>query len=127
MKKILIVEDEHDIVTLLSFSLKKAGFEIITTRDGEKGLAAARDRKPDLIILDLNLPKLPGEEVCKAIREDLDESFASTPIIMVTAKAGDVDRIIGKSIGANRYITKPFEMECLLKEIRDILHSRESL
>jgi len=120
-KKVLVIEDETDIITILSFRLEKAGFEIISARDGKTGLALAREQRPDLIILDLMLPELPGEEVCKTIREDEDEGFAKTPIIMVTAKIGEVDRIIGKSLGANSYITKPFEVEDLIEEIEKIL------
>lgn len=120
-KKILVIEDETDIITILSFRLKKAGFEILTARDGKHGLALAREHRPDLIVLDLMLPELPGEEVCKAIRENEDDEFSKTPIIMVTAKIADVDRIIGKSLGANAYITKPFEVEDLVQEINKIL------
>ena len=78
----------------------------------------ARLRLPDLIILDLKLPKLTGEEVCKAVREDRDKKFAVTPIIMLTGKNTDTDRVIGMVIGANSYVMKPFRMENLLKEMR---------
>ena len=121
-KKILVIEDENDIVTILQFRLAKAGFEILIARDGKNGLSMARKHNPDLIILDLMLPELPGEEVCKAIREDDDENFSHIPIIMVTAKIGDVDRVIGKSLGATSYITKPFDIEDLLTEIQKILN-----
>ena len=120
-KKVLVIDDEIDIITLISFRLKKEGFQLLTAQDGQSGLQIAQKEKPDLIILDLTLPELPGEEVCKAIREDTDETFSQTPIIMVTAKMGDVDRIIGKSIGANCYITKPFDMDHLLVEINKLL------
>ncbi|MDD5216486.1 MAG: response regulator [Candidatus Omnitrophica bacterium] len=120
-RKILIIEDELDITKLLSFRLRKIGFEVLTAHDGEAGLREAREKRPDLIILDLMLPELSGEEVCKAIRECDDEIFSQTPIIMVTAKIGEVDRIIGKVIGANSYITKPFDIEKLVEEIHKIL------
>lgn len=116
-KKILVIDDETDIIRLLSFRLAKEGFSVMTAQDGKTGLTMARTERPHLIVLDLTLPELPGEEVCKAIREDDDEALATTPIIMVTAKMSDVDRIIGKSIGANHYITKPFDVEDLLKKI----------
>jgi len=122
-KKVLVIEDENDIVTILLFRLGKAGFEVLSAKNGVEGLELAKNIRPDLIILDLMLPELPGEEVCKAIREDDDETFCSIPIIMVTAKIGDVDRIIGKSIGANSYITKPFDVEDLLSEIQRTLTS----
>jgi len=120
-RKILIIEDELDITKLLSFRLKKIGFEVLTAHDSETGLREAREKRPDLIILDLMLPELSGEEVCKAIRECDDDVFSQTPIIMVTAKIGEVDRIIGKVIGANSYITKPFDIEKLVEEIHKIL------
>ncbi|MFZ5801568.1 MAG: response regulator transcription factor [Candidatus Omnitrophota bacterium] len=120
-KKILLVEDEADITTILAFRLSKIGFTVLEARTGAQGLEMARSNRPDLIILDLMLPELPGEEVCKAIREDMDEVFARTPIIMVTAKDSEVDQIIGRSIGANSYVTKPFDVEVLLKEIHKLL------
>lgn len=126
MKKILIIEDETDIVTILAFRLKKMKYDVVTASDGQTGLALAKQLRPDLIVLDLTLPELPGEEVCKAIREDVEEPFSKTPIIMVTAKNSDVDRIIGKSIGANSYITKPFELDSLVREINKYLPSEEN-
>ena len=85
------------------------------------GLEKARRKSPDVVTLDLNLPKLSGEEVCKAIREDSNKKFASIPIIMLTAKDEDADRVIGKVIGANAYITKPFEPKILLSKIKELL------
>ncbi len=120
-KKILVIDDETDIIRLLSFRLAKEGFNVMTAQDGKTGLTMARTERPHLIVLDLTLPELPGEEVCKAVREDDDEALATTPIIMVTAKMSDVDRIIGKSIGANHYITKPFDVEDLLKKINVLI------
>ncbi len=110
------------MATLLEYRLRQQGFGVEVAQDGATGLELARQQRPDLVVLDLNLPELPGEEVCKAIREDDDETFAGTPIIMVTAKHGDVDRIIGKSLGANRYVTKPFDLESLIEEIRQLLN-----
>lgn len=116
-KRILVVEDDPVISRVLGYRLRNLEFEVIIANDGETGLNDARRVFPDLIILDLKLPKLSGEEVCKAIREDHDKKFASTPIIMVTAKNSDVDRVIGMVIGASCYVTKPFRIETLLKEI----------
>ena len=116
-KKILIIEDDASIRKILSLRFKKLGFDVIAAADGQEGLQEARRHSPAVIILDLSLPKLSGEEVCKAIREDKNKKFAGIPIIMLTGKASDTDRIIGKVIGANSYLTKPFRSGELLKEV----------
>ncbi len=116
-KKILIIEDDANTVKFLGYRLRKMNFSVFIAKDGEQGLDEAKKAHPDLVILDLGLPKLSGQEVCKAIREDHDKKFARTPIIMLTAKNSDVDRVIGKVIGANCYMVKPFATEELLKEI----------
>lgn len=120
-KTILVVEDEEDMRKLLSIRLRQAGFFVEMAEDGEKALNMARQIRPDLIILDLMLPHLSGGEVCKAVREDDDEEIAHIPIIMLTANATDVDRIVGKVIGANYYMTKPFHFPEVLKNIRQTL------
>ena len=120
-KKILIVEDDPGLQKILGLRLKKSGYEAVAVPDGPEGLKEARRAAPDLIILDLILPGLSGEEVCKAIREDEDEKFSRIPIIMLTAKSSDVDRIIGKMIGANDYVVKPFDPDSLLEKIRKVL------
>ena len=120
-KKILIVEDDPGLQKILGLRLKKSGYEAVAVSDGPEGLKEARRAAPDLIILDLILPGLSGEEVCKAIREDEDEKFSRIPIIMLTAKSSDVDRIIGKMIGANDYVAKPFDPDSLLEKIRKAL------
>ena len=117
-KRILIVEDDLAISKFLGVRLRSLDFEVIVAYDGEVGLKEAKKHAPDLIILDLKLPKLTGEEVCKAVREDKDKKFALTPIIMLSAKSSDVDRVVGMVIGANGYVTKPFRVESLLKEIK---------
>ena len=114
-KKILIIEDEESIRKVLEFRLKGYGFNVVCAGDGDEGLDKAKCEKPDVIILDLILPKKQGEEICKEIRKDAD--ISKTPIIMLTAKGSDVDRIIGRVIGADRYISKPFDMDELLKQI----------
>lgn len=116
-KRILIIEDDQTLCKFLSYRLSKLDFEVFIARDGEEGLNGAKREFPDLIILDLGLPKMGGGDVCKAIREDPDKKFARTPIIMLTARNSDVDRVIGKVIGANSYMAKPFDAEELLKEI----------
>ncbi|MFH1782485.1 MAG: response regulator [Candidatus Omnitrophota bacterium] len=118
--KILIIEDEKDLLTLLKMNLESIHkYEVLTAEDGQKGIDMALAHKPDLIILDLHLPKLPGEEVCRQIRRDKD--LHSVPIIMATGKNLDADRIIGRVIGADAYITKPFSIEELFGEIVKLL------
>ena len=119
MSKILIVDDEKDIVELLSYNLEKEGFSTIKAYDGEAALGLVRSVKPDLMILDLMLPKMNGLDVCKAIRRNPD--MANLPIIMLTAKGDEVDKIIGLEIGADDYVTKPFSVKELIARIRTIL------
>lgn len=116
MKKILIIEDEVDLCKFLDLRFQKEGFAVVIANDGVEGLEKAKEEKPDIIILDLMLPSLPGEEVCKRIRKDAD--ICETPIIMLTAKDTDVDRIVGRVIGADAYLNKPFDGRKLLDEIR---------
>src|ERR1035437_4439764 len=106
MTKILITDDEKDIVELISYNLAKEGFSIIKAYDGEAALKLVKLQKPDLLILDPMLPRMSGIDVCKAVRNNPDT--ANLPMIMVTAKADETDKIIGLEIGADDYITKPF-------------------
>src|SRR5438552_2934513 len=110
-KKVLIVEDDLATSKFLGVRLRSLNFEVLVAYDGETGLKEAKLHAPDLIILDLKLPKMVGEEVCKAIREDRDKKFALTPIIMLSGKNSDVDRVVGMVIGASCYVTKPFRIE----------------
>ena len=119
--KILIIDDEKHLAALIKLNLEHTGkYEVSVAHDGEEGLKKVTQEAPHLIILDLILPKLTGEEVCKKIRRD--EKTEKIPIIMVTAKASTADVIIGKVIGANHYITKPFQMNDLLKSIEEVLN-----
>ena len=122
--RILIIEDDPSIRKTLSMRLSKSGFEVSQSEDGFQGFDDAKELKPDVILLDLRLPGRPGEEVCKAIREDEDREFATTPILMLTGKATDVDRVIGMVIGANAYIPKPFRLPHLMREINRCLEHR---
>ncbi len=122
-KTILIVEDEQDVVDLLTFSLRKAGFVTSTTTDGAVGLHKARTEKPAFIILDLMLPKMPGLEVCKILKTD--PATLQIPIMMLTAKADEIDRIIGLEFGADDYVTKPFSPREVVLRIRAILRRSE--
>jgi len=125
MSKILIVDDEQDIVELLSYNLEKEGFSTVKAYDGEATLGLVRSGKPDLMILDLMLPKMNGLDVCKAIRRNPET--ANLPIIMLTAKGEEIDKIIGLEIGADDYITKPFSVKELIARVRSILRRMQDV
>ena len=112
-KLILVIEDETAIVDILKFNLTKSGYRVIVAYDGEEGYNLAVTEKPDLILLDVMLPKMDGFEVCKKIREK-----QSTPIIMVTARDEEVDKIVGLELGADDYITKPYSVRELIARIK---------
>jgi len=116
-KKILIVDDEEDILNTISFRLEAEGFECITSQDGIDALAKARQEKPDLILLDIMLPRMNGYKVSRLLK--FDEKYQHIPILMLTAKTQETDRITGIETGADGYITKPFEMDALIKLIRN--------
>ena len=116
---ILIVEDDEDIVELLAFNLQSAGFAAETARDGYEGLAKARRNPPAAVILDLMLPGLDGFEVCKELKRD--PKTASAPIIMLTARGEEVDRIVGLELGADDYVVKPFSPRELVLRLRSVL------
>jgi two-component system phosphate regulon response regulator PhoB len=123
-KSILIVEDERDVVDLLTFNLRKAGgFVISTANDGATGLKKARTEKPAFVILDLMLPKMPGLEVCKILKSD--PATQHIPILMLTAKAEEIDRIVGLEFGADDYVTKPFSPREVILRIHAILRRGE--
>ncbi len=121
-KKILIIEDEKDMNDLLKIELTQQNYEVICTYDGEMGYAKYLSEHPDLIILDLMLPKCTGEEVCRKIRRERQDT--ETSILMLTAKGGNVDRIVGRVKGADKYISKPFNSENLLSEIAKLLRRK---
>jgi two-component system phosphate regulon response regulator PhoB len=108
MKNVLIIEDEKDLAELLAFNLEKEGYTATCVHDGKLGLERATAEPPDLILLDLMLPGLLGTEVCKALRKD--PRTAQIPIIMITAKGDEIDRVVGFEVGADDYIVKPFSM-----------------
>ncbi len=118
-KKILLVEDEKDMVYAVTLQLEAKGYEVITASDGQDGLDKARTKKPDLIILDLMLPKIDGYKVCRMLK--FDNKYQNIPIILFTARAQDSDKKIGRDVGADVYITKPFEPSVLLDKIRELL------
>src|SRR5436309_11092296 len=122
-KKIMIIEDESDVADLLTLNLRKAGFRTSTAADGVSGLQKARDDRLDFIILDLMLPKMAGLEVCKILKSDTATSHI--PILMLTAKAEEIDRIVGLEFGADDYVTKPFSPREVMLRIRAILRRGE--
>ena len=113
-KTVLIVEDEKSIVDIVRFNLEKEGYAVLTAYDGEAGLAAARQKKPDLILLDVMLPKMIGFDVCRLLREEGD----NVPVIILTAREEEADKVLGLEIGADDYITKPFSMRELMARVK---------
>src|SRR5262244_2804817 len=121
MTKVLIVEDEPDMVLGLKDNFEFEGYEVTTASDGHAALERARQIKPDLVILDIMLPKLSGLEVCKALR---GEGFEA-PIVMLTARGQEIDKVVGLELGADDYVTKPFSIRELLARVRAILRRTE--
>lgn len=117
MHKILVVDDEPSIVTLIKFNLEKAGYIVITAEDGRQGLDLSLTEKPDLIVLDLMLPGMDGMDVCKTLRQEKVE----TPILMLTAKDEEFDKILGLELGADDYMTKPFSPREVVARVKAIL------
>jgi two-component system alkaline phosphatase synthesis response regulator PhoP len=116
---ILVVEDEKDIAELVRFNLEQEGFAVLTAADGEQALEVIRQRRPALVILDLMLPVMSGLEICRRVRGDA--ATARLPIVMLTAKAAEVDRILGLEMGADDYVTKPFSPRELVARVRAVL------
>ncbi|MBU1905637.1 MAG: response regulator [Candidatus Omnitrophica bacterium] len=117
--KILLVDDEKDLVETLAFRLEASDYEVVKAHDGQDGLDKARSVHPDLIILDLMLPKMDGYKVCRMLK--FDEKFKKIPIILFTARAQESDKKMGEEVGADVYITKPFEAPVLLAKIKELL------
>ncbi len=118
-KKILIVDDEPDMIYAVEMQLKANHYEVLTASDGKEGLEKARSESPDLIILDLMLPKLDGYKVCRLLK--FDEKYKKIPIIMYTARGQEEDEKIGYQVGVDAYLVKPFEPKVLLEKIHDLL------
>ncbi|MST95217.1 MAG: response regulator transcription factor [Pedosphaera sp.] len=117
--KILVVDDEPDALELVEFNLKAAGYEVVTAADGEEGLKMARTASPALILLDVMLPEIDGMEVCKLLKRD--PATAAIPIIMLTAKGAEIDRVLGLELGADDYVTKPFSPRELVLRVKGLL------
>ena len=118
-KRILIVDDEVQLVEMVKMRLESAGYEVISAYDGQEGLDKAKKDKPDLIILDLMLPKMDGYKVCGLLKNDA--RYSRIPIIMFTARAQEEDVTLGKSLGAEEYVTKPFDPKTLMEKIKGLI------
>jgi two-component system, OmpR family, alkaline phosphatase synthesis response regulator PhoP len=118
-KRILIIEDERLLITMLKIRLEANNYEVMYATDGETGLKLAQQGQADLIILDLMLPKMDGYKVCRMLK--FDAKYKGIPVIILTAKAMEEDKQLGLSVGADAYITKPFEPETLLEKIKELL------
>ncbi len=118
-QKILVVDDEPEAVELVEFNLKQAGYDVITAVDGDEALKKAKANLPALMVLDLMLPEIDGLEVCKLLRRDA--ATAKIPILMLTAKAAEIDRVLGLELGADDYVTKPFSPRELVLRVKKLL------
>jgi two-component system phosphate regulon response regulator PhoB len=122
-QRILVVEDEPDLLALVRINLEQAGFEVETAENGNDALAALRRAPPDLMILDLMLPDVPGTEICRRVRGS--DELSELPVIMLTAKADEVDRVVGLELGADDYVTKPFSPRELTLRVRAVLRRQQ--
>lgn len=118
-ERILVVEDETDLREVLAYNLRREGFHVAVAADGDTGLRAAREKKPDLILLDLMLPDMDGLEICRRVRQD--PNLRGTSIIMVTAKGEEADVVLGLGVGADDYIAKPFSVKEVIARVKAVL------
>ena len=118
-KKVLIIDDEVDLVETIRFPLELEGFQVLAAYNGEEGLNQARNEHPDLILLDMMLPKLDGYKICRLLK--FDERYKHIPIFMLTAKTQEKDKILGKETGADEYLTKHFDIDELIAKIKSNL------
>lgn len=123
--KILVVDDEADIVHLLKYNLSKERFSVFTAKDGEEGLSKIKEIVPDLVILDVVMPKLHGTEVCRIIKSD--ERYKNIPVIMLTAKSTEKNIVDGLNIGADDYVTKPFSIKVLISRVKALLRRNQEV
>jgi phosphate regulon transcriptional regulator PhoB len=124
MKRVFIIEDDRDIIELVRYNLEQEGFSLGSARDGLAGLDQVKKSPPDVLLLDLMLPKLSGLEICKAIRRD--EKLNRLPILMLTARGDESDRVIGLELGADDYVTKPFSPRELVARVKALLRRTET-
>ena len=119
---ILVIDDEKDILKLLQYNLEKEGYQVLLSKTGEEGLELARNKRPDLIILDLMLPGIDGLEVCKLLKAQ--NATNHTPVLMLTAKSTETDQIVGLELGASDYIVKPFSVKVVLARVKNIFRNQ---
>jgi two-component system, OmpR family, phosphate regulon response regulator PhoB len=124
MARILVIEDEDDIRQVLDYNLRQAGHEVLVAARGQEGLRMAREGHPDLVLLDLMLPDLPGTDICRAIKDGT--ATRKLPVVMLTARGEEIDRVVGFELGADDYVTKPFSVRELILRIRAVLRRNES-
>src|SRR2546430_2778795 len=122
--RVLVVDDEADLVRILQFGLQGIGYQVETASDGQEALKKAREQKPDLILLDLMLPKLDGYKVCRMLK--FDERYKSIPIVILSARTQEADREMARSTGADLFITKPYNLEEILQTIQNLLQTSPS-
>ncbi len=124
MKKLLIIEDDHSLASVVEYNFSNSGYDVFCARDGQDGINQARSIMPDIILLDLMIPVIDGIEVCRQLRAE--STTQETPIIMVTAKSEEVDQLIGFSVGADDYVIKPFSVRVLMEKVKTLLrrHAR---
>ena len=120
--RVLVVDDESQIVNIIQFTLEHNDFEVLVALDGQEGLQIAREEKPDLIILDLMLPKIDGYKVCRLLK--FDKKYRHIPIILLSARSESEDRALGRQVGADDFLGKPFEGEELVAKINELLDTR---
>jgi len=120
--KVLVVEDDRTLLEVLQYNLSQQGYDVLAAADGAQGLETARSGKPDLVILDVMLPKMDGYEVCRILRKE-----TTVPILMLTARTEETDRVVGLEVGADDYVTKPFSMRELMARVRAMLRRTEMM
>ncbi|HEV2121818.1 MAG TPA: response regulator transcription factor [Chloroflexota bacterium] len=121
MAKVLVVDDEPSLVSTIGYNLRREGYEVLTASDGVLALEVAKRERPDLIVLDLMLPKMDGLDVCRTIRQSAAQHLRTVPILMLTAKADEVDKVVGLEMGADDYVSKPFSMRELMARLKAML------
>ena len=119
MSRILVIEDERDLQDVLAYNFRKAGYDVLSAVRGDDGLRLAGEHKPDLVVLDIMLPDIPGTEVCRTLKRQ--PATESVPILMLTAKGEEIDRIVGFELGAEDYVVKPFSVRELLLRVQALL------
>jgi two-component system phosphate regulon response regulator PhoB len=124
MARILIIEDESDLRQVLDYHLRLAGHDVLQAEAGQEGLRLAKEQKPDLILLDLMLPDIAGTDVCRQLKDD--NATRAVPVVMLTARGDEIDRVVGFELGADDYVTKPFSVRELMLRIRAVLRRTES-